>query len=118
MAPLVDEAPSPDLADLVDAVGELESPVLDMDRGFAVRPIAAVDIGNPGHQSMPRALSLRCSAERSIPTNSAVREILPPKRLIWARRYSRSNISRASRSGRPIRCSPPLPFGRFGTIAQ
>jgi hypothetical protein len=32
----------------------------------------------------PSALSLRCSAERSMPTNSAVREILPEKRLIWA----------------------------------
>ena len=35
-------------------------------------------------QPTPRALSLRCSAERSMPTNSAVREILPEKRLIWA----------------------------------
>ena len=33
---------------------------------------------------IPSALSLRCSAERSMPTNSAVREILPPKRLICA----------------------------------
>ena len=33
-----------------------------------------------------------------MPTNSAVREMLPPKRLIWARRYSRSNASRASRN--------------------
>jgi len=32
----------------------------------------------------PSAFSLRCSAERSMPTNSAVREILPEKRLIWA----------------------------------
>ncbi len=51
-----------------------------------------------------------------MPTNSAVREILPPKRLICATRYSRSNTSRASRNGRPIRCSPPLPFGMLGTI--
>ena len=51
-----------------------------------------------------------------MPTNSAVREILPPKRLICATRYSRSNISRASRSGRLISWSPPLPFGIDGTI--
>ena len=51
-----------------------------------------------------------------MPTNSAVREMLPPKRLICATRYSRSNTSRASRSGSPIRCSPPLPFGMLGTI--
>ena len=29
---------------------------------------------------MPRPLSLRCSAERSMPMNSAVRDMLPPKR--------------------------------------
>ena len=33
-----------------------------------------------------------------MPTKLAVREMLPPKRLICAIRYSRSNISRASRS--------------------
>jgi hypothetical protein len=32
----------------------------------------------------PSALSLRCKADRSMPTNSAVREILPENRLIWA----------------------------------
>jgi hypothetical protein len=32
----------------------------------------------------PSAFSLRCSAERSMPTNSAVREMFPEKRLIWA----------------------------------
>ncbi len=51
-----------------------------------------------------------------MPTNSAVREILPSKRLICASRYSRSNTSRASRSARVIRCSPPLPFGIAGII--
>ncbi len=35
-------------------------------------------------QPTPSALSLRCRAERSMPTNSAVREMLPEKRLIWA----------------------------------
>ena len=47
----------------------------------------------------PSDFSLRCSAERSMPMNAAVREMLPPKRLICASRYSRSKISRASRSG-------------------
>src|SRR5229473_3314418 len=51
-----------------------------------------------------------------MPTNSAVREILSPNRLIWASRYWRSNTSRASRNGSPISCSPPLPFGMLGTI--
>src|SRR5438270_63063 len=52
-----------------------------------------------------------------MPMNSAVREILPPKRLICATRYSRSNTSRASRSGRLISRSPPAPFGVDGTSA-
>src|SRR5579864_1432231 len=55
----------------------------------------------------PRDLSFLCKAERSIPTKEAVREMLPPKRVTWARRYSRSNTSRASRSGR-VMISPPL----------
>src|SRR5271166_3710545 len=48
----------------------------------------------------PRDFNLRCRAERSMPTNAAVREILPPKRVTWAIKYSRSKTSRASRSGR------------------
>jgi hypothetical protein len=32
--------------------------------------------------STPRDLSFRCSAERSMPMNSAVRDMLPPNRLI------------------------------------
>ena len=32
-----------------------------------------------------------------MPTNSAVREMLPPNRLIWATKYSRSNTSLAER---------------------
>src|SRR5215218_5295185 len=31
----------------------------------------------------PSAFSLRCSAERSMPMNEAVREMLPEKRRIW-----------------------------------
>ena len=52
-----------------------------------------------------------------MPMNSAVREILPPKRLICATRYSRSNTSRASRNGKLISFSPPAPFGVAGTRA-
>jgi hypothetical protein len=50
-----------------------------------------------------------------MPTNSAVREMLPPKRLICASRYSRSKISRASRNGNDIRCSAP-PLTGSGTL--
>ena len=50
-----------------------------------------------------------------MPMNSAVREILPQKRLSWATRYSRSNTSRASRSGRLISFSPRTPVGVAGT---
>ena len=49
VAPLVDEAAVPHLADFIDAVGELIAAVLDMDRGVAHRQIAAVDVGDAGH---------------------------------------------------------------------
>src|SRR5690606_3088250 len=103
-----------DRPDLIDAVSELEPAILDMDHGLAVRLIDAVHIGDPGHQapspssSPPRAgdtpsdLSLRCSADLSMPMKAAVREIFPPNRMIWADRYSRSNTSRASRNGRAM----------------
>ena len=48
---LVDQPPVPDLADLIDAIGKLIAAVLDMDRGFAIRPIAAVDIGDAQHET-------------------------------------------------------------------
>ena len=38
--------------------------------------------GQRPHYSTPRDLSLRWSAERSMPMNSAVRDMLPPNRLI------------------------------------
>jgi hypothetical protein len=38
--------------------------------------------GQRPNYSTPRDLSLRCSAERSMPMNSAVRDMLPPNRLI------------------------------------
>ena len=46
MTALIDEAPSPHLADLVDAVGELIAAVLDMDGGVAARHISAVDVSD------------------------------------------------------------------------
>src|SRR5688572_11938785 len=59
----------------------------------------------------PSALSFRCRAERSMPMNEAVREMLPEKRRIWILRYSRSKLSRASRSGEPMIAidAPPSP---------
>ena len=49
-----------------------------------------------------------------MPMKAAVREMLPPKRMICASRYSRSNSSRASRSGRAmIRSAPRPPVGRL-----
>ncbi len=49
MAPLVDQATAPHLADFIDAVGELIAAILDMDLGVAHRQIAAVDVGYAGH---------------------------------------------------------------------
>jgi len=50
VAAFVDQPTLADLADLVDAVGELIAAVLDVDRRRRERTIAAVDIGDAGHQ--------------------------------------------------------------------
>src|SRR5438270_167173 len=55
---------------------------------------------------IPSAFNFLCNAERSMPMNEAVREMLPEKRLIWILRYSRSNASRASRNGLPMIAMP------------
>src|SRR5581483_8157517 len=127
VARLVDELPVLHFAHLVDGIAELEAAILGMDQGLRIRTIAAVDIDRARHvpvlgislarscELTPSARSLRCSAERSMPTNSAVREMLPPNRLIWASRYSRSKISRASRRGSDMRCSAP-PLTGSGTL--
>ncbi len=48
MARQIDNHPMTDLADLVDAIGELESAVLDMHCGFRMGKITAVDIAMRG----------------------------------------------------------------------
>src|SRR2546423_6411825 len=124
---LVDQPAASHLAYLVDRIAELEAAVLRVHARLRVGLIPAVDVDRARHvpvlgkspvrscELTPSALSLRCSAERSMPTNSAVREMLPPKRLICASRYSRSKISRASRSGSDIKCSAP-PLTGSGTF--
>ena len=58
--------------------------------------------------------TLACDeAERSMPTNSAVREMLPPNRLIWATKYSRSRLARFRREGSSAFAGGP--FGVRGT---
>src|SRR6266545_846616 len=52
VAPLVDHPAAPDLAQLVNAVGELVAAILDMDHGVAPRQIATVDIGNARHREL------------------------------------------------------------------
>src|SRR5437899_7455723 len=103
--------------DLVDRVGELVAAVLDVDDRLALRDEAAVDVSDTAHQlsssssarapERPSDFSFRCRAERSMPMKAAVREMLPEKRSICALRYSRSNTSRASRSGSAIIRSAP-----------
>ena len=39
-------------------------------------------LGPAFHYSTPRDFNFRCSADRSMPMNSAVRDMLPPNRLI------------------------------------
>ena len=99
--------------------------IIDNSAGLVQRVSDTLDVrGFVGHASHPEILDqagahdadmiiaatyydevnmVTCQVAHSlfdIPTNSAVLEMLPPKRLIWAIRYSRSKISRASRSGR------------------
>ena len=50
VAPLVDQAAAPHLADFIDAVGELIAAILDVDLGVAERQIAAVDVSDAGHR--------------------------------------------------------------------
>src|SRR5690606_32556238 len=83
---------------LDDAVADLTRPAND-DPHRTPCPAAAISL-----PQTPRDFSFRCSAERSIPMNSAVREMFPPKRLIWASRYSFSNSSRASLRGKAMMC--------------
>src|SRR5205085_6344771 len=52
---------------------------------YAISTIDCLPERSGGTQS-PRDLIFRCKALRSMPTNSAVLEILPPKRSIWASR--------------------------------
>src|SRR5437763_6604078 len=132
MAPLIDEMPAHDGDHLIDAVAELVAAVLDMHRRLPVRQVLAGDIGDAGHRSArdqvptlsgrslpktPRDLSLRCNAERSMPTKAAVREMLPPNRITCASRYSRSKTSRASRNGRPMISLPRSHLTTAGAIA-
>jgi hypothetical protein len=49
MPAFVHDAPSPHLATFIDPVGELIPAVLDVDRGIAPQPVAAIDIGDTGH---------------------------------------------------------------------
>jgi hypothetical protein len=56
VTPLIDDAATPYLADLVDAVGELVAAVFDMDRGVAARNIPAVDVGNAGQGRLHRSI--------------------------------------------------------------
>jgi len=45
----VDDMAARHLADLIDAIGELVAPVLDMDAGLRMDDVAPVDIGNARH---------------------------------------------------------------------
>jgi len=46
MAAFIDQSAAPHLAHFVNAVSELIAAILDMNAGFAMRQVAAVDIGN------------------------------------------------------------------------
>ena len=102
----VDEESAGNAADFIHGIAKLKPAIFDVNRGRTVAQIAPVDICDASGWSprvpavaqalklsrplppepTPRDLSLRCSAERSMPMKAAVREMLPPKRLICATR--------------------------------
>ena len=49
--------------------------------------------------------------------NEAVREMFPPNLFTWEIRYSRSKVSRASRSAMPM-ISPPFSHFRVAGVAD
>ncbi len=49
MAALVDQVSGAHFAHFIDAIGELEAAILHMDGGVAMGHVAAVHIGNAGH---------------------------------------------------------------------
>src|SRR3979411_147625 len=132
MSLLIDEIPPRHGDHLGDASAELMAAILDVHGRLTVRQVLAGDIGDAGHRSArdqvptlsgrslpktPSDLSLRWRAERSMPTKAAVREILPPKRVTCANRYSRSNTSRASRKGKVMISLPLSHLTTVGAIA-
>jgi hypothetical protein len=50
MPPLIDDAAASDFTDLVDTVRKLVAAILDMNRRRPLRQVAAIHIGNTGHQ--------------------------------------------------------------------
>jgi len=52
---LVDELSIVEVHDLIDAIGELVAAVLDVHRGLPLRQVAAIDIGDAAHGTMPRS---------------------------------------------------------------
>src|SRR6476659_3194454 len=103
---LIDQESVRDCANLIDGICKLQAAILDVNAGAAVRQITAIDIRDAAGRRAavpalschalkpcsrpvgptPSDLSLRCKAERSFPIKAAVREMLPPKRLICAMR--------------------------------
>ena len=93
MSVLVDKAPGVYVQDLVYAVAELVAAILDVHGRVPLRQVAAVYVRDPAHavarssEFTPNCFSLRCNALRSMPTNWAVRLMLPPNRISCACKY-------------------------------
>jgi hypothetical protein len=49
VAPFVDKAPIPDFTNLVNAVGELKTPILDVDESIAIGLICSVYVNYARH---------------------------------------------------------------------
>jgi hypothetical protein len=59
--------------DLIDAVGELEAAILDVDHGLAVRLVLAVDVGDAAHSSMTSSMSSSPPRDGDTPSDFSFR---------------------------------------------
>src|ERR1700689_11849 len=64
MAPFVDQAPVPHLADFIDAVGELVAAILDVDGSVAGRKIAAIGVSGARHRRSVDSERLELAMQR------------------------------------------------------
>ncbi len=120
MTLLVDQCALKNLADLIDAVGELIAAILDRNDGVAALDISAIDIGNPAH---PLSCFDRSKKRRArwLASASSAPAAMPYRGLILVRPLSRvmpsvsaivkPELSAARASTRPLAQRSPTAIG-------